>query len=71
VKKGEVIVTIKPDFYQAQVDQQTAAVAAARAGAVNSEVQLVKAEADLKKYQDLYDRKLVSDFDYITYKTSL
>jgi HlyD family secretion protein len=70
VKKGVVIVTIKPDFYQAQVDQQTAAVAAARALSVNSEVQLVKAEADYKKYQDLYDRKLVSDFDYVTYKTA-
>jgi HlyD family secretion protein len=70
IKKGEVIVTIKPDFYQAQVDQQVAAVAAARAAAVNSQVQLVKAEADLKKYQDLYDRKLVSDFDYVTYKTA-
>jgi HlyD family secretion protein len=69
VKKGAVIVTIKPDFYQAQVDQQTAAVAVGRAGAVNSEVVLEKAEADLKKYQDLYDRKLVSDFDYLTYKT--
>ena len=70
VKKGDVIVTIKPDFYQAQVDQQTAAVAAARAGAVNSMVQLEKAEADLKKYQDLYDRKLVSDFDYVSFKTA-
>jgi HlyD family secretion protein len=70
VKKGVVIVTIKPDFYQAQVDQQVAAVAAARSFAVNSEVQLVKAEADYKKYQDLYDRKLVSDFDYVTYKTA-
>ena len=70
VKKGDVIVTIKPDFYQAQVDQQVAAVAAARSFSVNSEVQLVKAEADYKKYQDLYDRKLVSDFDYVTYKTA-
>ncbi len=70
VRKGDVIVKIKPDFYQAQVDQQTAAVAAARSGAVNSLVLLVKAEADLKKYQDLYDRKLVSDFDYVTYKTA-
>jgi HlyD family secretion protein len=70
VKKGEVIVTIKPDFYQAQVDQQVAGVAAARAGAVNSLVQLEKAEADLKKYQDLYDRKLISDFDYVSYKTA-
>ena len=70
VKKGDVIVKIKPDFYAAQVDQQTAAVAAARSAAVNSLVQLNKAEADLKKYQDLYDRKLVSDFDYISYKTA-
>jgi len=70
VKKGDVIVTIKPDFYQAQVDQQTAAVSVARSAAVNSSVQLEKAAADLKKYQDLYDRKLVSDFDYVTYKTA-
>ncbi len=70
VKKGELIVKIKPDLYQAQVDQQTAAVAVAHSAAVNSEVQLVKAEADLKKYQDLFDRKLVSDFDYGTYKTA-
>jgi len=70
VKKGDVIVKIKPDFYQAQVDQQVAAVAAARAAAVNSQVQVEKATADLKKYQDLYDRKLVSDFDYSTYKTN-
>jgi HlyD family secretion protein len=70
VKKGDLIVRIKPDLYQAQVDQQTAAVAVGRAGAVNSEVQVEKAAADLKKYQDLYDRKLVSDFDYLTYKTA-
>jgi HlyD family secretion protein len=70
VKKGDVIVTIKPDIYQAQVDQQNAAVAVARAQAENSLVQMEKAEADLKKYQDLYDRKLVSDFDYVTYKTA-
>src|ERR1017187_1001815 len=70
VKKGDVIVRIKTDYYQALVDQQTAAVAAARSGAVNSLVQLEKADADLKKYQDLYDRKLVSEFDYITYKTN-
>jgi HlyD family secretion protein len=70
VKKGDLIVRIKPDLYQAQVDQQTAAVAVGRSAAVNSEVQLEKAQADLKKYQDLYDRKLVSDFDYLTFKTA-
>jgi HlyD family secretion protein len=70
VKKGDVIVKIKADYYQAAVQQQTAAVAAARASAENSLVQLMKAEADLKKYQDLYDRKLIPEVDYIAYKTA-
>jgi len=70
VKKGDLIVRIKPDLYQAEVDQQAAAVAVAHSNANTSEVQLEKAEADFKKYQDLYDRKLVSDFDYSTYKTA-
>jgi HlyD family secretion protein len=70
VKKGDLIVRIKPDLYQAEVDQQSAAVAVAHSGANTSQVQLEKAEADFKKYQDLYSRKLVSDFDYSTYKTA-
>jgi HlyD family secretion protein len=70
VKKGDLMVKIKPDLYQAQVEQGTAQVAAARAAAVNSAVQLEKAKADFKKYQDLYDRKLVSDFDYGVFKTN-
>jgi HlyD family secretion protein len=70
VKKGDLIVTIKPDLYKAMVEQESAAVAVAHSNAVTSEVQLEKAEADFKKYQDLYNRKLVSDFDYSTYKTA-
>ena len=70
VKKGELVVRIKPDFYQAQVEQQQAAVAAARATAVASRVKLAKAEADLKQYKDLYARKLVAESDFIAYKTN-
>ena len=69
-KKGDLIVRIKPDLYQAEVDQQAAAVAVAHSNANTSQVQLEKAEADFKKYKDLYARKLVSDFDYSTYKTA-
>jgi HlyD family secretion protein len=70
VTKGQLVVTIKPDMYQAQVDQQTAAVAAARSAAVLSHAKLNKAISDLKQYQDLYDRKLVSEADFLTYKTN-
>lgn len=70
VTKGEMIVKIKPDLYQAQVDQQTAAVAAARGAAVDSAAKVEKAQQDLKRYQDLYHRSLASDSDFITYKTA-
>ena len=68
VKKGDLIVSIRPDTYQAQVDQQVAAVAVARAGRGQQRGPVLEkaSKADLKKYQDLYDRKLVSDFDYLT-----
>ncbi len=70
VTKGEMVVKIKPDLYQAQVEQQSAAVAAARSAAVLSHAKLTKTVSDLKQYQDLYDRKLVSEADYLTYKTN-
>ena len=71
VKKGDLIIRIKPDLYQAQVDQQTAAVASARATAKDSRAKVEKAESDLRQYEDLYRRKLVSESDYVTYKTNL
>jgi HlyD family secretion protein len=71
VKKGVLIVRIKPDLYQAQVDQQTAAVASARGAAKTAAAKVEKAESDMKQYEDLYRRKLVSDSDFVTYKTNL
>jgi HlyD family secretion protein len=70
VRKGDLLVRIKPDVYQSAVDQVTAAVAAARGAAVDSAAKVEKAKADLAQYEDLHHRKLVSDADYITYKTN-
>ena len=71
VKKGDLIVKINPDLYQAGVDAQTAAVNAAKSAAVHSQASLAKAESDLKRYQDLYDRKVASDSDYTLYKATV
>jgi len=46
VKKGDLLVRIKPDLYQAQVEQQEAALASARATSVLSQARLTKAELD-------------------------
>jgi HlyD family secretion protein len=71
VKKGDVVVRIKPDYYTAQVDQQEAAVVGVRALAVQSKAQLIKAGEDLKRSDDLYAKKLLSDSDYAVAKTAL
>jgi HlyD family secretion protein len=71
VKKGDVIVSIKPDYYKAQVDQQEAALVGIKAVSVQSKAQLLKAQDDLKRADDLFAKKLVSDSDYSVTKTAL
>lgn len=70
VKKGEVLVKIKPDFYQAQVEQMEAALASAKASSVLSQARLTKAEQDFKQSQELYDKKLVSEADFTAARTN-
>ncbi|MES1194693.1 MAG: efflux RND transporter periplasmic adaptor subunit, partial [Opitutus sp.] len=69
VKKGDVIVQIKPDLYQAQSEQAEANLSAAKAGAVQAQAQLTKAQEDFKRSEDLYGRKLISDSDQVAAKT--
>lgn len=71
VKKGDLIVRIKPDVYQAQVDQQEANLAAARASSVQGKAQLLKAEDDFKRAEDLFRKSLISESDFLTARTSL
>jgi HlyD family secretion protein len=70
VKKGDVIVKIKPDFYMAAVEQQEAALVAAKAVSVQAHAQLLKAQDDFKRSEDLHAKNLVSDSDYSASKTS-
>ena len=70
VKKGDLLVRIKPDFYQAALEQQEAALASAKATSVLSQARLTKAEQDFKQSQELYTKKLVSDADFTAAKTN-
>lgn len=70
VKKGDLLIRIKPDAYKAQVAQQEAAITAAKAMSIQNHAQLLKAQEDLKRYTDLYNRKVINDSDMTNYKTS-
>ena len=71
VKKGDLLVRIKPDTYQAQVEQGEANLVAAKATAVQAKAQLIKTQADFKRSEDLFTKQLVSDSDYAAAKTNL
>jgi HlyD family secretion protein len=71
VKKGDLIAKIKPDFYVAQAEQQEAALAAAKAANLLSKANLDKATQDHQRANDLYQKKLISDAEYMNAKTSL
>ncbi len=71
VKKGNLIVRIKPDLYEAQVEQQEAALVSAKAASVLSEARRIKAEQDFKQAQELYSKQLVSESDFTSAKTNL
>ncbi len=71
VRKGDVIVRIKPDFYVALVAQQEAALASARAASTLNKANLDKAEQDFRRSDDLYRKQIVSDSDFTAARTGL
>lgn len=71
VKKGDLLLSIRPDNYEAQVEQQEANLVAAKALAVQSKAQLMKAQDDLKRADDLFQKKLLADSDYTASKTAV
>jgi HlyD family secretion protein len=70
VKKGDLLVSIKPDNYKFGVEQAQASLVQAKASATDNKAQLAKAEADFKRSQDLYAKHLISDSDFVTATTA-
>src|SRR5215813_7474446 len=70
VKKGDLILKIKPDFYIASRNQADASYKSSVAAKVTAQANLEKAEAEFKRNQELFDRKLISESVYVDVKTS-
>src|SRR6185436_8580012 len=64
VKKGDLLMKIKPDSYKALVEQQQAAISAAKAMNLQAKATLAKAEQDLKRAEDLFAKKMISESEY-------
>src|SRR5213594_344181 len=64
VKKGDLLVKIKPDSYKALLEQQEAAISAARATNLQQKATMMKCEHDFKRAEDLFGKKLISEQEY-------
>ena len=64
VKKGDLLVKIKPDSYKALLEQQEAAISAAKATNLQQKATMMKTEQDLKRAEDLFSKKLISEQEY-------
>ncbi len=64
VKKGDLLVRIKPDSYKALLEQQEAAISAAKATNLQQKATMMKTEHDFKRAEDLFSKKLISEQEY-------
>ena len=64
VKKGDLLVRIKPDSYKALLEQQEAAISSAKATNLQQRATMLKTEQDIKRAEDMYAKKTISVQEY-------
>src|SRR5947207_15023151 len=64
VKQSDLLLRIKPDSYRALLEQQEAAISAAKATNLQQKATMLKAEQDLKRAEDIFAKKTISIQEY-------
>lgn len=70
VKKGQLLLRIKPDIYDAQKNRAVASLNQSRSSMASTQAALEKVEADYKRMQGLYEKRLASDSELETAKSN-
>ena len=64
IKKGDLLVKIKPDSYKALLEQQEAAISSAKATNLQQKATMMKTEQDFKRADDMFSKKTISIQEY-------
>lgn len=70
VRKGQLLVRIRPDLLQTQLEQFRAAVRAADVGIEIAKVELDRTERELRRSAELYDKGFISKQEFETAKAA-
>ncbi len=65
VREGELLLRIKPDLYQARIDELNAALLTQQSRMEQARSQMLQAETEYLKNKQLYDRELISELEYL------
>ncbi len=71
VKKGQLLLRIKPDIYEAQRESANARLSASEASLMRTEASLNKAKYDFSVVEDLYKKELASEQEFKNAQTNL
>src|SRR2546423_12388239 len=64
IKKGALLVKIRPDSYKALLEAQEAAISSAKATNLQQKATMLKTEQDIKRAEDMYAKKTISVQEY-------
>lgn len=69
VKQGDLLLLIKPDIYQARIDELNASLLTQKSRLEQARATMINAESNYKKQKELYEKKVISETAYIQAKT--
>jgi HlyD family secretion protein len=64
VKRGDVLIKIRPDDFIANVRQAEASLSAAEADCLQQKSQMLNAQLDFHRAQDIYQKRVLSETDF-------
>lgn len=70
VRKGDLLVRIKPDIYQARINEINASLLTQKARVEQARASLIEAESRFQQQSTLYEKELVSQAEYIQAKSN-
>lgn len=70
VRKGDLLVRLKPDIFKARIDELNAVLLTQKARLEQTRASLIQAEAAHLKNKELYEKDIISELDYIQTKSN-
>jgi HlyD family secretion protein len=71
VREGDLLLRIKPDIYQARIDELNAALLTQRARMEQARATMLQSEMEFLKNQQLFDRNLISELEFKQSETNM